>query len=290
MSDAGKNNRRSSADGTMSTHTGGSRPFAVHEEEMDAYDNLVEDNSLSTFNPDAWIEACGGVPKGRVYGFGSQPPHQILGDIAHSIKKFLRLLHEYRWSTIAARLPGRTDNDIKNYWHAHIDKRGKQDAATVIGSHTNKANSMVYLEDDKPIENMTFSETNLNELASFDCLASVQDSTANPQVDIWPADTFQAYTVYNQTDYFTPISEEGFFYSEYHCSNLSNSDSLYQGDLTITSSDYGAESVQGDFWSEPFVPYTSNSQTENSYNIWPENVGGLDYHCLPYFDHGMYLF
>ncbi|KAG8377289.1 hypothetical protein BUALT_Bualt08G0013800 [Buddleja alternifolia] len=120
MSDAGKNNRRSSADGTMSTHTGGSRPFAVHEEEMedeykrkvskvelydrthrtkqgkgeficdkakrvrDAYDNLVEDNSLSTFNPDAWIEACGGVPKGRVYGFGSQPPHQILGDIAHS--------------------------------------------------------------------------------------------------------------------------------------------------------------------------------------------------------------
>ncbi|KAG8391623.1 hypothetical protein BUALT_Bualt01G0206600 [Buddleja alternifolia] len=122
MSDAGKNNRRSSADGTMSTHSGGSRPFAVHEEEMedeykrkvskvelydrthrtkqgkgeficdkakrvrDAYDNLVEDNSLSTFNPDAWIEACGGVPKGRVYGFGSQPPHQILGDIAHSMR------------------------------------------------------------------------------------------------------------------------------------------------------------------------------------------------------------
>ncbi|KAG8387793.1 hypothetical protein BUALT_Bualt02G0058100 [Buddleja alternifolia] len=45
---------------------------------QDAYDNLVEDNSSSTFNLDAWIEFCGGVPKGRVYGFGSQPPHQIL--------------------------------------------------------------------------------------------------------------------------------------------------------------------------------------------------------------------
>ncbi|CAL5406416.1 unnamed protein product [Camellia sinensis] len=34
------------------------------------------------------------------------------------------------WSAIAAKLPGRTDNEIKNHWHTHLKKRIKENQST----------------------------------------------------------------------------------------------------------------------------------------------------------------
>ena len=36
-----------------------------------------------------------------------------------------------RWAAIAARLPGRTDYEIKNFWHSHLKKRLKHKLATL---------------------------------------------------------------------------------------------------------------------------------------------------------------
>ncbi|KAG2689748.1 hypothetical protein I3760_09G153500 [Carya illinoinensis] len=50
-----------------------------------------------------------------------------------------------RWSAIAAKLPGRTDNEIKNYWHTHLKRRLKNSSLSTTVPQTvvdvNKNNS-----------------------------------------------------------------------------------------------------------------------------------------------------
>ncbi|KAL7123445.1 hypothetical protein ACP275_01G105000 [Erythranthe tilingii] len=50
------------------------------------------------------------------------------GNISDAEEDLILRLHRLlgnRWSLIAGRLPGRTDNEIKNYWNAHLRKKAK---------------------------------------------------------------------------------------------------------------------------------------------------------------------
>lgn len=42
-----------------------------------------------------------------------------------------------RWSLIAGRLPGRTDNEIKNYWNTHLSKKVKNQGTEETNTHNN---------------------------------------------------------------------------------------------------------------------------------------------------------
>ncbi|CAN4103399.1 unnamed protein product [Withania somnifera] len=51
------------------------------------------------------------------------------GKYSHEEEELIIKLHMElgnRWSAIAAILPGRSDNDVKNHWHAHLKKRARR--------------------------------------------------------------------------------------------------------------------------------------------------------------------
>ncbi|CAA0808622.1 MYB-like 102 [Striga hermonthica] len=175
-----------------------------------------------------------------------------------------------KWSAIAAKLPGRTDNEIKNFWHTRVGKSRRQSPLPADTNNTTEISEDRELNHE---EEYTYHETGQNESTSLDRSGSFMEPGP---VDSWP-DSFptNATAAYGQNDFYPSLPEDDFFYSGFgYGDHLSSTgDSYYSND-------------QPCFCGEPFA---STSQCQTSY-VPQEEVGGVYDPLFEDFDHGINLF
>ncbi|KAK3032251.1 hypothetical protein RJ639_037425 [Escallonia herrerae] len=141
-----------------------------------------------------------------------------------------------KWSAMAEKLPGRTDNEIKNYWHTYLKKRAKSSTKQTPVVRQPDEISAENVVSDSPVEQTSkdyplpqeqassgsvsstycdyavFSGINWAAEESTDCFGSF----SQPIENFW-TEPFLVDTSFDQSDFLSSSMEGEFMLSHYYC-------------------------------------------------------------------------
>ncbi|KAJ9170147.1 hypothetical protein P3X46_018275 [Hevea brasiliensis] len=167
-----------------------------------------------------------------------------------------------KWSKIAAELPGRTDNEIKNYWHTHLKKRTKESQSAT------RLKEKCSMEQSSEIAKCEVNSKNED-------LKDESSVPNNPLHPILESSPLSPEPSSNELSYLTSDS------SLVTVSGTSSSSNWIAGDGLLSFETF--ESTSEDFWTQPFVA------DPDGYRL-PLPEGGLGSSYLTSYDDVMDLF